>query len=309
VDFDEVFSPVVKWSTIRTLATRAAQKHHEIHHLDVKTAFLCGHLHDEVYMDQPAGYEQLSQEHLVCKLQKALYGLRQSPRMWYNKIDSFLKSIGMTRSHSDYNMYHIGQGDNKIILVVYIDGLFITKGAKSKITWLKQKLKDEFDMSDLGLVKQYLEVEFHPLPNGLFLTQQQYSNDMLQEFGMLESRREHTPLPASTVLLSDMHSPLVNSQLYCHMVDKLIFLTTTRHDLAYAMNSVSRYMAQPQSTHMDAVKHILRYVKQTIDYGFFYYFGVSPKVHGFTDVDWIACPETHRSTGGFCFTMFGSAIT
>jgi hypothetical protein len=132
---------------------------------------------------------------------------------------------------------------------------------------------------------------------------------MLHEFGMLESRGEHTPLPAGTVLFSDMHSPLVNSHLYCRMVGKLIFFTTTRPDLAYAMSSVSRYMAQPQSAHMDAVKHILRYVKQTIDYGLFYHSGVSPKVHDFTDANWTACPETRRSTGGFCFTMSGSAIT
>jgi hypothetical protein len=80
-------------------------------------------------MDQPAGYEQLGQEHLVCKLKKALYGLCQSPR-----IDSYLQSIGMIRSHSDYNMYHIGQGNNKIILVVYVDDLFITGGVESKVT-------------------------------------------------------------------------------------------------------------------------------------------------------------------------------
>jgi hypothetical protein len=194
-------------------------------------------------MDQPASYEQLGQEHLIYKLRKALYGLCQSPRMWYNRIDSFLKSIGMIRSHSDYNMYHIRQGDNKIILVVYVDDLFITGGTTSKITWLKQKLKDEFDMFDLGLVKPYLGVKFHRLPNGLFLTQQQYSSNMFQEFEMLESRGEHTPLPASTVLFSDMHSPLVNSHLYCRMVGKLIFLTTTRPDLAYAVSSLSMYMA------------------------------------------------------------------
>jgi hypothetical protein len=84
---------------------------------------------------------------------------------------------------------------------------------------------------------------------------------------MLECRGEYTPLPAGIVLLTDMHSKPVNPHLYCRIVGKLIFLTTTRPDLAYVVSSVSRFMTQPQEPHMDAVKHILRYVKHTIDYG------------------------------------------
>jgi hypothetical protein len=205
-------------------------------------------------------------------------------------------------------MYHIGEGDGKIILVVYVDDLFITGRAESKITWLKKKLKDEFDMTDLGYVKHYLGREFHRLPHSLFLTQQQYSTKMLQEFGMLESRGEYTPLPAGTILLTNMDSPLVDPHLYCHIVGKLIFLTTTRPDLAYTVSSVSRYMSQPQETHMAEVKHILRYIKHTIDYSLLYQPSGEQVVHGFTDADWAACPKTRRSTGGFCFTMAGSAI-
>jgi hypothetical protein len=197
-DFDEVFAPVVKWSTIRTLAARSALKQHPIHHLDVRTAFLYGILEEEVYMDQPPGFIRHGQEHLVWKLNRALYGLRQSPRRWYERINSYLTSIGMTRSGSDYNMYHIGEGHNKIVLVVYVDDLFITGGNNRMVSWLKQQLKNEFDITDLGPVTRYLGVDFQQHNNGLFLLQQQYASEMLKEFGMDNSRLEHIPLPPGT---------------------------------------------------------------------------------------------------------------
>jgi hypothetical protein len=160
IDFDEVFAPIVKWSTIRTLAARSALHNHPIHHLDVRTAFLYGTLEDEVYMVQPPGFSAPGREHLVWKLKRALYGLRQSPRRWYNRIDTYLRSISMTRSTSDYNMYHVGTGTQKIILVVYVDDLFITGVDDARISWLKGKLKTEFDITDLGQVTRYLGVEF-----------------------------------------------------------------------------------------------------------------------------------------------------
>ena len=90
VDFKETFAPVVKWSTIRALTARAVQLGHTIHHLDVKTAFLYGKITDDIYMAQPLGFIAPGKEHLVCKMNRALYGLRQSPRMWYKRIDTYL---------------------------------------------------------------------------------------------------------------------------------------------------------------------------------------------------------------------------
>jgi hypothetical protein len=243
IDFDEVFAPVVKWSTIRTLVARAVQLKHEIHHMDVKTTFLYGVLKDEVYMDQPLGYTVPGSEHLVCKLNKALYGLRQSPRMWYERISTFLKSIHMQQSTSDPNL----------IIVVYVDDLFITGADETKIAWLKKKLNMEFDMTDLGPIQRYLGVEFTRTPNGMFLFQHQYVLEMLSEFHMQNSKPEHVPLPPGILLLTDMNSPLVDPNEYCRIVGKLIFLTTTRPDMAYSISTVSRYMSCPQQPHMDAV--------------------------------------------------------
>jgi hypothetical protein len=106
-----------------------------------------------------------------------------------------------------------------------------------------------------------------------------------------------------------MNSPQVDPSHYCRIVGKLIFLTTTRPDLAYAVGTVSRYMSAPQQAHLDAINHILRYVHKTLDYGLNYKFGHSSLAEGFTDADWAQCLETRRSTSGYCFLMAGSAIT
>jgi hypothetical protein len=184
IDYEETFAPVVKWSTIRALTARVAQFSHEIHHLDVKIAFLYGLIKEEVFMEQPQGYQLPGYENLVCQLNRALYGLRQSPRMWYEWINTFLFSLGMTRSTCDHNMYYIGDGINKIILMLYVDDLFITGGDHTTITWLKSELHRQFDMTDLGPVTGYLGVEFLRHPKGFFLSQRDYVLQMLSDFSM-----------------------------------------------------------------------------------------------------------------------------
>ena len=310
VDFEETFAPVIKWSTIRALTARAAQLKHEIHHLDVKTAFLYEKITDEIYMAQPFGFTLPGQEHLVCKMNRALYGLRQSPRMWYERIDTYLRSLGLTRSTSDYNMYYLGAGIDRLVLVLYVDDLFLSGGNPQQIQWLKTQLHAQFDMTDLGYVSRYLGVEFRRLPDGSYhISQAAYVQELLQDFDMLNCKPEHVPLPPGLRLLTDMDSPPTDLHHYCKMVGKLIFLTTTRPDLSYAVSTVSRYMAAPQQAHLEVVKHILRYLRHTCDYGLLYQHQSPYPIQGYTDADWATCQETRRSTSGYLFSLAGGSIT
>jgi hypothetical protein len=124
---------------------------------------------------------------------------------------------------------------------------------------------------------------------------------MLKEFGMQDSRFEHVLLPPGLQLVSDMDSPPADQTEYCRMVGKLIFLTTTKPDIAYAVGTVSRFMSCPQEVHLAVVKHILRYVHKTHDYGINYRNGHDLYATGFTDADWAQCLETRRSTRGTAF--------
>jgi hypothetical protein len=119
---------------------------------------------------------------------------------------------------------------------------------------------------------------------------------------------KHVPLPPGLQLTSDMNSEPTNLHQFCKIVGKLIFLTTTRLDLSYAVSSVSRFMSAPQHAHLEAVRHILRYLIKTSDYGILYNSTGKNPIKGYTDADWAACPETRRSTGGYMFSLAGGSI-
>jgi hypothetical protein len=157
IDFDEIFSPVVKMSSIRVVLSLAAKMNLEIEQLDVKTAFLHGDLEEEIYMEQPEGFSAKGKEHLVCRLKKSLYGLKQAPRLWYKKFDSFMVDHGYDRTTSDHCVFVKKFFDGEfIILLLYVDDMLIVGRDTSKIDKLKKELSKSFSMKDLGSAKQIL---------------------------------------------------------------------------------------------------------------------------------------------------------
>ena len=137
IDFNDVFSPVVKHSSIRALLSIVAMRDYELDQLDVKTAFLHGELEEDIYMDQPEGFVIPGKEHLVCKLKKSLYGLKQSPRQWYKRFDSFMLSHDFKWSNYDSCVYLKTVNGSIIYLLLYVDDILITAKVKSKIAKLK----------------------------------------------------------------------------------------------------------------------------------------------------------------------------
>jgi hypothetical protein len=126
VDYDETFAPVARYTSIRAVISIAAEMGWKIHQMDVKTAFLNGLIEEEVYIEQPLGFEVHGRESHVCRLKKALYGLKQAPRAWYSRIDAYLQQLGFEKSEADPNLYFIMVGEDPLILLLYVDDLFIT---------------------------------------------------------------------------------------------------------------------------------------------------------------------------------------
>jgi hypothetical protein len=160
VDFNETFAPVAKFTTIRCMLAIGAIMDLEIHQMDVKTAFLNGELEEDIYMDQPQGFMQDGKEHLLCKLKKSLYGLKQSPRAWYQCIDMFFTHEDLFRSQADHSLYVKQTGEYLLIVIDYVDDLIILASNVSILKWLKSRLENEFEMSDLGELHYCLGVEF-----------------------------------------------------------------------------------------------------------------------------------------------------
>jgi hypothetical protein len=157
-DYDETFALVAKYISIRSIIAITSAMGWKLHQMDVNTAFLNDVIEEEVYIEQPQGFVIHGKESHVCKLKKALYGLKQAPRAWCAKIDSYLMSLGFTKSDADPNLYYTVENGCPLILVLYVDDSFLI-GDEKLIVGCKRELALEFEMKDLGLMHYFLGLE------------------------------------------------------------------------------------------------------------------------------------------------------
>jgi transposase InsO family protein len=311
IDFDEVYAPVARLESIRLLLAVAAQEGWEVHHMDVKSAFLNGDLAEEVYVAQPAGFVVKGAEHKVLKLKKALYGLRQAPRAWNVKLDGSLLSLGFQKSTAEHGVYVRGTGREKLIVGVYVDDLIIT--GYQGINKFKTEMKKMFKMSDLGLLSYYLGLEVKQAEEGITVVQSAYANKLVDKSGLTGCNPCASPLEPRLKLSKKSESPLVNVTEYRSMVGSLRYLVNTRPDIAYAVGFVGRFLEEPHEDHRSAVKHILRYVAGTPDHGLFYRRkeGESGNIRlvGFSDSDFAGDVDDRKSTTGVLYCLGDSPIT
>jgi hypothetical protein len=196
-------------------------------------------------------------------LKKVLYGLKQAPRAWYGRIDSFLTSLGFTKSKADSNLYFKVMNDEPVILLLYVDDLFLT-GEEKLITDCKKKLAVEFKMKDLDLMHYFLGLEVWQSPEKIFLNQGKYAVEILKRFDMLECKSMNTPMETNLTLLVDTSSELVDATMYRHIIGSLMYLTNTRPDICSVVNTLSQYQVEPRRVHLVAAKHVMRYLKGTL---------------------------------------------
>ena len=156
IDYLEIFSPILKMSTIKLVLGMVAIENFHLEQLDVKMAFLHGNLEEDIYMIQPEGFIIQGQENLVCKLRKSSYGLKQASRQWYKKFDSFMHKIGFKRCEADHCCYVKLFDNSYIILLLYVDDILIAGFSIKEINNLKKQLSKQFEMKDLGVAKQIL---------------------------------------------------------------------------------------------------------------------------------------------------------
>lgn len=272
VDYNEIFSPVVKMTTIRLVLGIVAAEDLHLEQLDVKTAFLHGDLEEDIYMAQPEGFLVTGKENLVCKLKKSLYGLKQAPRQWYLKFDSFMQRNGYIRCEMDHCCYLKKFKSSYIILLLYVDDMLVAGSDMQEINRLKEQLSREFEMKDLGAARQILGMSIvRDIGAGtLKLSQQKYIRKVLEKFNMTDAKARRTPL-GSHLKLSKKQSPKTDEDVeemakvpYASAVGSLMYaMVCTRPDIAHAVGVVSRFMSNPGKEHWEGVKWLLRYLKDT----------------------------------------------
>ncbi|CAL9021646.1 unnamed protein product, partial [Prunus brigantina] len=310
IDYAETFSPVVKPATIRTVLSLAVSRGWSLRQLDVKNAFLHGFLQEDVYMAQPPGFIDPTRPSYVCKLHKALYGLKQAPRAWFHRISTFLLSVGFTRSQADTSLFIFQQASYTIFLLLYVDDIVVTGSDSTHLQQFISLFGAHFDIKDLGPLSYFLGLQVLHQNGTLHINQLKYAHDLLQKANLLNSKPASTPL-AAKVLLSVSDGALIsNPTEYRELVGSLQYLTLTRPDISFAVNTVAQFMSAPRTPHLVAAKRILRYIKGTIDLGLsFTPQPAAARLSAYSDADWAGCPDSRRSTIGYVITLGTNLIS
>ncbi|KAH9291809.1 hypothetical protein KI387_043002 [Taxus chinensis] len=306
IDYEETFAPVARYTSIRAVISFATQMGWQIHQMDVKTTFLNGELKEEVYIEQPEGFVAHNKETHMCRLKKALYGLKQAPRAWYERIDTYLQKMGFVKSEADANLYYLVVGGEALILVLYVDDLFLT-GALGLIEDCKRDLAEEFEMKDLGLMHYFLGMEVWQTDGEIFLGQGKYCIEILKRFEMEDCKAMSTPMITNWRKVDTSKDKDVDPTLYRQLIGSLMYLVNTRPDIAFAVNSLSQFMVEPKRVHWTTAKHVLHYLCGSVEYGIRYVRGEGIKLIGYTDADWAGSTTDKRSTSGCCFSL-GSGV-
>ncbi|CAI5530897.1 unnamed protein product [Closterium sp. Naga37s-1] len=265
---------------------------------------------EEVYMRQPPGYDDGSGR--VWKLKRTLYGLNQSPRGWYKRIDEFLLQHGFTCSECDSALYVLKEGEKQLVLLLYVDDLLLFSDSKDLIREVKQRLGAEFAIRDLGPVTYYLgmHVDRDRASGTIHLHQEKYVKGVVESFGMGNSKPVGTPLATGfSCLTGEEESTLdeAEGKRFHSLVGSLMYTAvSTRPDLAYAAGVLGRVVSNPHTEHVRAGGRVLHYLQGTPNLGLVYEAGPI-ELNGYADSDYTGDPSTCKSTSGYVFTFLGAA--
>ncbi|WVZ21733.1 hypothetical protein V8G54_000277 [Vigna mungo] len=313
VDFDDFFAPVARLETVRLVVAIANTNAWSIIQMDVKSAFLNGPLEEEVFVRQPLGFVKEGQELKVYKLNKALYGLRQAPWAWNKHIDVVLIKLGFRKCTVEHDIYVRFSGQRETLLVyLYVDDLLITGSSVAEIEEFKTKMKNEFEMTELGSLSYFLGLEFVQTNSGILMHQKRYVLSTLERFNLSNCNCTTIPVIANLKLTSQQEETKVDATLYKQIVGTLRYICNTRPDISYGVGLISRFMHDPRQSHLAAAKHILRYLKGTVDFGLLFP-KKSESTHGtleaWCDADWSGDPIDRKSTFGYLFKWMGASIS
>ncbi|GJX71042.1 ribonuclease H-like domain, reverse transcriptase, RNA-dependent DNA polymerase [Tanacetum coccineum] len=285
IDYDEVFAPVVRMGTVRLILALSAYHGWEVHHLDVKSAFLHG-------------------------LVKALRVKAKPPVAWNMKLDQTLKSLDFKKCTLEQAIYTKISKDSMLLVGVYVACWSLCgRSSKEDLQKFKSQIEEKFKMSDLGLLAYYLGIEVTQTEGGISIKQTGYANKILKEARMVDCNETKIPMDPGTKLIKTEGGELVDAMEYKSLIGRLRYLLHTRPDLSYSVGLLSRFMQEPREQHMKAIRQVLRYIKGTLNFGITYYKKSGCKLHGFSDSSYGINIEEGKGTTGIVFYFGNSQIS
>ncbi|CAI7832316.1 unnamed protein product [Closterium sp. NIES-54] len=273
-NFDKIFAPVGKGTTLRVMLGTAANHGWRIKQMNITTTFLNGIILEELYMLQPEGLDDGSGR--VCRLKKAIYGLKQAPRAWYHKLEETLLYGGFKKSEWDHSLFLLQEKEQFLILLVYVDDILLFSESSGMIERVEEMLEMQFKCSKVGDVKYYLGMHVErDLDKGVLrMHQRKYCEGLAEKYGLQDGGKPATPLPSGFTVEPCADEEVVGEsdrKLYDSMVGALNYAANhTRPDIAFATSRLASVVSRLSHEQLEAAKRLIHYVTATPSVGLEY---------------------------------------
>ena len=305
---ENIYSPVLKLQTLKLLLVYCLQNQLEIEQMDVVAAFLFGKIKSIVYVNQPEGFEK--EKNKVYKLLKSLYGLQESPRMWYECFNQYMIEIGFKRSNYDYCLYANNNYKDTIYVLLFVDDLLICCKNKKLIDEIKVKLKERFKMKDIGRIGKYIgiEVKYDSEKGEMSLSQENYIKSLETKYNLIDAKKYNTPMEANLKLYPA--SEVDVKIKYRNLIGELLYISTgTRPDIAFSVNYLSRFQDSYDETIYKYALRVLKYLCLTKGLKLVYIKREKNEILDcMVDADWAGDCNDRKSTTGFVVRVYGNVI-
>ncbi|KAI4312864.1 hypothetical protein MLD38_037654 [Melastoma candidum] len=268
--------------------------------MDVKSAFLNGEIKEEVYVDQPPGFEDPKNHDHVYKLDNALYGLKQAPRAWYERLSQFLIEKGYRKGKVDTTLFLKKHETELLIVQIYVDDIIFGSTNNTLCNEFAELMKGEFEMSMVGELTFFLGLQIRQTSKGTFIHQEKYTKQLLKKYELTNSKHLSTPMSTNAIVEQDESGKDADPSLYRSMIGSLLYLTASRPDILFSVCLCARYQSAPKESHLTHAKRIFRYLSGTTNLGLWYSKRSSFDLIGYSDADFAGCKIDRKSTSGTC---------
>jgi hypothetical protein len=294
---------------MRILLAYATYHDFKLYQIAVKSAFLNGPIKEDVYVEQPPGFEDSEYPNHVYKLSKALYGIKQAPRAWYECQRDLLITNGFKVGKANPTLFTKTVAKDLFICQIYVDDIIFGSTNKSTCEEFSRIMIQKFKMSMIEELKYFLGFQMKQLQEGTFISQTKYIQDILKKFGMKNGKPIKTPMGTNEHLDLDTGGKSVDQKVYRSMIGSLLYLCASRSDIMLSVCMCARFQANPKEVHLRAVKRIMQYLVYTPKFGLWYPKGSTFDLIGYSDADYAGCKIDRKSTSGTCQFLGRSLVS
>jgi hypothetical protein len=309
LDFQETFSPAARLESIRILLAYTAHHSFKLFQMDVKSAFLNGPRKEEVYVEQPPGFEDDRYPDHVFKLSKALYGLKQAPRAWYECLRDFLIANAFKVGKADPTLFTKTCDGDIFVCQIYVNDIIFGSTNQKSCEEFSNVMTQKFEMSMMGELTYFLGFQVKQLKDDTFISQMKYTQDLLKRFGMKDAKPANTPMGTNGHVDLNKGGKSVDQKAYQSMIGSLLYLCASRPDIMLSICMCARYQFDPKECHLVAIKRILSYLVSMPCFGIWYPKGSTFELIGYSDSDYAGCNVDRKSISGTCQFLGRSLVS